>query len=108
MKKLIGLLLVLTVVGCAPKTTKWEYKEIKVSNQNSSSNSGKVSNSNFKSSLNKLNELGEQGWELSSTYTILETEYPNFGNEGYHTGIKTNTRTKSIVYVLKKPKKEKK
>ena len=67
-----------------------------------------MSTSSFKSEVDKLNSLGEDDWELSSTYTILETEFPNFRNERYHTGIKTNTRIKTIVYVFKSSKEEKK
>ena len=56
----------------------------------------------FQSPDQKLNEMGKEGWELVSVYTTTETEYPNFGNSEYHTGIKTNTRTESINFVFKR------
>lgn len=65
---------------------------------------GKMNAGSFKSEIDKLNSLVEDGWELSSTYIILETKFPNFGNKGYHIGIKTNTRTKTIVCVFKRLK----
>lgn len=52
----------------------------------------------------QLNELGKEGWELVGMYTEVKTTYPNFGNEEYHTGIKTNTKTKSVTFVLKRLK----
>ena len=106
-KKLLTLSLIFMIMGCT-KSTKWEYKEFKINNTNSSSSYGKMGTSNFESEIDQLNSFGEDGWELVSTHTIIETEFPNFGNEGYHTGIKPNSRTKSIVYVFKKPKEENK
>lgn len=50
-----------------------------------------------------LNIWGRNGWELVSTYTTVETVYPNFGDEKYHTGIKENTRTEKINFVFKRP-----
>lgn len=50
----------------------------------------------------QLNKLGEQGWELVNVYTTTETVFPNFGNEEYHTGVKSNTRTQTINFIFKR------
>lgn len=105
---LMALSLVVIFAGCTKKSITWEYRELKITNTNSSSSYGKMSSSDFDSSESSLNSLGNEGWELTTSYTLIETEYPNFGNEGYHTGIKTNTRTEAIVYVFKREKKDKK
>ena len=79
-------------------TTKWEYKFETIEGS---------SYSKFKSnSFNTidLEALGREGWELVDVYTINETVHPNFGNSEYVTGIRENTRTKSITYVFKRPK----
>lgn len=117
---LMTLSLIVILSGCTQKPSTlenkentesniiWEYKELKIdNNSNNYSISGQKSSGNFPRSERELNTLGNEGWELSTSYTLIETAYPNFGNEGYHTGIKTNTRTKAIVYVFKRQKKQK-
>jgi len=49
-----------------------------------------------------LQKLGRQGWELVGTVTDVETSFPNFGNEEYHTGIKSNTHTRTAFLLFKK------
>lgn len=52
-----------------------------------------------------LIKMGEQGWELVDVFTELETVHPNFGDGGYVTGIRTNTRTHKVTLLFKRPKK---
>lgn len=83
----------------------WEYKQV--------TSYGEPIIKNFSSNLfdditKELNELGKDGWELVGIHTVIETVFPNFGNEGYHTGIKTNTRTEKVVYTFKREVKEQK
>lgn len=118
MKKLYVLsLLLLALCGCSfqfnssseKEQTLWEYKEItmfgKVQKSNSlfSSNVENTKTRDFPDVSERLNNLGKEGWELVGMYTTQETVFPNFGNEDYHTGIKTNTRTKEVVFILKRP-----
>jgi hypothetical protein len=48
--------------------------------------------------------LGNQGWQLISTYSITETTFPNFGNDEYHTGIKSDVHTNelNLIFIRKK------
>ena len=56
----------------------------------------------FNPDINVMDSLGCEGWELVNTYTELYTLYPNFGQEGYHTGIKENVKIKNICFVFKR------
>jgi hypothetical protein len=47
--------------------------------------------------------MGEDGWELVSTYTEIATAFPNFGNSEYVTGIRENVRTSVVNFVFKRP-----
>lgn len=51
-----------------------------------------------------LNKLGEEGWELVSTFIEHETAHPNFGKEDYVTGLQPNTRPQRLVCIFKKPR----
>lgn len=95
--------------SCSKKeeALQWEYKVIRMAD------SGLVDNKmvdfqpiTFHKPIveNTLNKWGAQGYELVSVYTETETVFPNFGNEDYHTGIKTNTRTKAVCFVFKRLK----
>ncbi len=50
----------------------------------------------------ELDKLGWSGWELCAAIPVTETQFPNFGSEEYHTGIKDNTRTNSVILIFKK------
>lgn len=58
----------------------------------------------FDDPTSELNKLGDEGWELVSTYTTIETKFPNFGNKKYVVGIRDNTRTEKICFVFKRKK----
>jgi len=49
-----------------------------------------------------IKSLGYSGWELCSVVPVTETLFPNFGSEEYHVGIKTNTRTQSLILLFKR------
>ncbi len=53
-------------------------------------------------SLESLNEMGRQGWELAGCYLEMETAFPNFGNEDYVTGIRDNIRPQRLVLIFKR------
>lgn len=109
-KKLLFLFSFIFLVGCSQNNT-WEYKIYKVTNsmdfldmkdEELKIEMQKISEPYFNIPVEELNKLGQEGWELVSSSTIIETKFPNFGNEDYHTGIKDNTKTKEIIFVFKR------
>jgi len=84
-------------------TSKWEYKIVSVKGEEQETRE-KFQTNKFDVSDESLNLFGKDGWELVGIYDNVETVYPNFGNEDYHTGIKTNTRTAEINFVFKRKK----
>lgn len=80
----------------------WEYEIIKVND--SSINWHKQSSPEFHDQTSMLNLMGSSGWELVSVYTEIATEFPNFGEDRYVTGIRSNTKTQVINFVFKRPK----
>jgi hypothetical protein len=52
----------------------------------------------------KLDAMGEGGWELVSTYLEMQTAFYNFGASDLHTGIKENVRPQAVVAIFKRPK----
>jgi len=85
---------------------KWEYKTVKISGESSGSylsekfNSIKLDEEGLARELN----LSYGSWELVSAVNEIETVYPNFGKEDYHTGIKPNTRSKSVILIFRRRK----
>lgn len=78
---------------------KWEYKTLVVFTYSNND----FSRSSFAYTPDKLDELGNEGWELVDVYTLIETVHPNFGDSKYVTGLQPNTRDYSINYVFKRP-----
>lgn len=56
----------------------------------------------FNPNIEVLDSLGSEGWELVDTYTEIYTLFPNFGQKGYHTGMKENVKVKNICFVFKR------
>ena len=103
MKKLfLALALFLAVVGLSScqGNGKWEYKIIKIAG--SAGSNGDYGGMQFSDPSLQLNKLGEEGWEVISTYTEENTVHPNFGNAEYVTGLQPNTRTEVVNFVLKR------
>lgn len=101
MKNLLVFMFTTILFISCNKTTQWEYKIVKVAGTET------LEVSNFTSKIfpdqsKMLNKMGSEGWELVSTYTEEETVFPNFGNEEYVTGIRTNTRTTVLNFVFKR------
>ena len=97
--------------GQEEKTTKWEYKIVRANGIIDPDLNEDIREFASKYVIiddEKLNKLGDDGWELVDTYSELETVYPNWGNEKYVTGIQPNVRTMSVVLILKRPVQDKK
>lgn len=114
MKKICSLifgLYLLVFGGCSfefnsnEKKVAWEYKEVISYGEAIIKDYG---NNSFDDMTKEFNSLGKEGWELVGVHSNVETVFPNFGNEGYHTGIKTNVRTNKVVYTFKRRVKEEK
>ena len=76
------LLIILIFIGCNNTIPKWEYKVERFIGSNydrTGENAAKPSLISITDS--KLNELGEDGWELVSTSMEMETAYVNFGKK---------------------------
>lgn len=102
MKKLfLACAVALTLVSCSDNA-KWEYKVVKVAGtEGTNGNFGAMA---FNDPSGQLNQLGEEGWEVVTSYTEENTVHPNFGNSEYVTGLQPNTRTAVINFVLKRKK----
>ena len=102
MKKLFVLfILSILLVSCNKEQPKWEYKVICIEGIEFPLGAG-LNYRHFEDPTSELNKAGANGWELVDVYTEVDTDFPNFGDQEYHTGIKSNTRTKKVFYVFKR------
>ena len=94
--------LLAALVSCNKETSSWEYKVIKVAGQDAEYRAdfgAKV----YGDQTPMLNKMGKEGWELVDAYTEVGTEFPNFGDSQYVTGIRENVRTTVLNFVFKRP-----
>ncbi len=99
MKKYLFLLsLVALLSSCTHK--KYEYKTIEMEAKTGVYED--FSSTTLPDPTSELNRLGAEGWELVGVYTGTNSAFPNFGKDEYVTGIRTNTRTSSVNFVLKR------
>ncbi|MBO4803977.1 MAG: FKBP-type peptidyl-prolyl cis-trans isomerase N-terminal domain-containing protein, partial [Muribaculaceae bacterium] len=94
----MGLCVTLSSLTGCNKNKHWEYRAYTVNG---------IDEGDFRSKtvfpdLEALNKLGDEGWELVTTYEKLETAHPNYGNEKYVTGLQANTRTGAVVFLFKR------
>ena len=104
MKKVIlGIACAFLLTACGGNEA-WEYKVVKVAGQESTNYNPR----SYNDPTGQLNSLGQEGWELVTSYTEVETVHPNFGNAEYVTGLQPKTRTAVVNFVYKRPAKKEK
>ncbi len=92
------------LAGCQ-SAPKWEYKVVYVLNEGyNRTGSEALKYSTVTPDEASLNKLGDDGWELVSSYLEMETAYPNFGSSDYVTGIQPNIRPQRVVLIFKRRK----
>ena len=98
----LGMAFILS--GCQNNTHKYEYKIVRIPGKNICEVITGIDAfpSDFDDQTAMLNKMATQGWELDNVYTEIETAYPNFGDKHYHTGIKTNTKTRALNFIFKR------
>ena len=88
--------------------SRWEYQTIELTAKESdtafSDNEKALSYKTIPDISSKISEMGQERWELVSSYLENETAYPNFGNNEYVTGIQPNVRPQKLVLIFKRPK----
>jgi hypothetical protein len=84
----------------------WEYETIAVTPEMYLARTGRIDSAlqtkiaPDASVLTKT--FGAKGWELVTAYLETETAFPNFGDEKYVTGIKSNIRPARLVMIFKR------
>lgn len=95
----------LLLFGCGNlDMIQWEYKVVKnlpIDGLYRVGEGAKAINT-INISEDELNKIGQEGWELVDSYLEMETAFPNFGKEEYHTGIKPNVRPQLLVLIFKR------
>lgn len=101
MKKFLFSLCMIAFLASCTNNNQWEYKVVKVAGKSAKvlADYGALV---YGDQTAMLNKMGEEGWELVSTYTEIATVFPNFGNSEYVSGIRDNTRTCVVNFVFKK------
>lgn len=101
MKKFLFALCMIAILASCTNNNQWEYKVVKVAGKSAEvlADYGALV---YGDQTAMLNKMGEEGWELVSTYTEIATVFPNFGNSEYVSGIRDNTRTCVVNFVFKK------
>lgn len=100
---LLLLILILHYPSNKEKVDQWEYKVIRFFNSGESREGSEAfKQTEILISESRLNELGEEGWELVSTSLEMETAYPNFGNSSYVTGLQPNVRPQVLICIFKR------
>lgn len=88
------------LTGC---TDKWEYKVVRVDSEGydrSGADAGKFASVTPSNEI--LNQLGSEGWELSTSYLEMETAWYNFGKDEYVTGLQPNVRPQRAILIFKR------
>ena len=90
--------------GIIQFNTVWEYKTVEVYPDSSSERTGDdaLKFQSITPSINEINSIGEEGWELVTSYLEIETAFPNFGDDKYVSGLQPNVRPQRVVLMFKR------
>lgn len=97
----LAMCLMIISAGCGSKT-QWEYRTYIVYGQVQTDYYPDFRSKTAIPDYEEMNKLGEEGWELVSSYELLETAFPNMGRQDVVLGIKPNVRTGSVAFVFKR------
>lgn len=100
----LSSLFLLLLISCSENKKYWEYKIIYYTGYNSRDGNEAFKYQTITPDEAELSRLGKEGWEIATSYLEMETAYPNFGRDDYHTGIKENVRPQRLVIILKRLK----
>ena len=101
-KKIIAFAIIGIMFASCRNDVKWEYKTIIVNDYQDFMNRENTNLPEISMSDAELNKLGAEGWELVNIYELVGTNFPNFGEKQYHTGVKENVKTTSVRFVFKR------
>lgn len=101
---LIVFIAALVLSSCSNREKYWEYKVIYFSGDNARDGIDAFKYQSITPDEDDLNKFGAEGWEIATSYLEMETAFPNFGKDEYHTGIKENVRPQRLVIILKREK----
>lgn len=100
---ILFLSLSITIISCTPDNYKWEYKTIYFNSEGWNRDGSQAAKfASITPSEDDLNKLGEEGWELTTSYLEMETAWFNFGNDGFVAGLQPNVRPQRVVFVFKR------
>ncbi len=102
---LLGISVFVFVIILQSAPAKWEYTTLTLNNSgNSRIGDGSEKYETIQFNQSEVNRLGDDGWELVSSYLEMETAFVNFGNEKYVTGLQPNTRPQRLICIFKRRK----
>ncbi|MEN3333530.1 MAG: hypothetical protein V7641_2895 [Blastocatellia bacterium] len=82
---------------------KFEYAIVQLgSESNERTGAAAMKFATIKVEESRLTSMGDEGWELVSSWLEMETAYPNFGKEEYVTGLQPNIRPQRAVLLFKR------
>lgn len=91
-------------LGTLRPVPKWEYQKVVFrGDDNDRIGAGALKYSSIKVDQALLNQLGNEGWELTSSYLEMETAFPDLGLEDKDPDLQPNIRPQAVVFVFKRP-----
>lgn len=82
---------------------RWEYKVISTTSGNNRTGDGAGLFSHIEPSEASINQLGNEGWELVSSYLEMETAFPDLSGSNLLAGYQPNVRPQAVVMIFRRP-----